>query len=338
MSRIETTSPLASATPAGGVQHAWICARSRSSSLCDRAIAVPDAAPSEAVWLMVGPVAASRRGSRLSSSASILLASKRGCGGGGFFGGTGVSTFFGGSGFFDSSRLIRSATASGFGSSAFSRFSGFASGGGGGGAFSAEAVVISGLSETFGVGSFTCFGSPTLSTTGRGVAAFGAFCAPAIICENSVAEIMSTGSDSAGAAENGLAANDTTHHASSATCPTADMVTPVFIARASGSLLDLRHQRDAAEARLGDSTHDAHHCTVIHLAVATHVDAFLEAAAPFGHGLELRHQLLDLDFAVLQEDLALHVDRKGQRLLVLVETFRLGLRKVDRHADREQRR
>ena len=73
-----------------------------------------------------------------------------------------------------------------------STVSGFVSGlGAGGGA--ASLGMISGLSDSFGIGSFTggdC--SPTLSTIGFGAGACGAVLMPAMICESSESEIMST--------------------------------------------------------------------------------------------------------------------------------------------------
>src|SRR5204863_9776745 len=87
----------------------------------------------------------------------------------------------------------------------------------------------------------------------------------------------------------------------------------------SGALLDLRHQRDTAEARRRETSHHAHHCTVIHLPVATHIDALILAAALARHGLQLGHQPVALDLGILQPDLALGVYRYRHLHLVLVE-------------------
>src|SRR3984893_13648330 len=85
--------------------------------------------------------------------------------------------------------------------------------------------------------------------------------------------------------------------------------------------------------------HHPHHRTVIYFLIATHINAFLEAAAAgIGDSLELRHQLVDLDLAILQKDLPLNVHRDGERLAILVERLGLALRQVERHADGEQRR
>src|SRR5262249_13410602 len=74
---------------------------------------------------------------------------------------------------------------------------------------------------------------------------------------------------------------------------------------------------------------------VIDLAVAAHIDALFITAACRGHGGELCDEGADRYFAVLQEDLALGVDRHGQGLAILVEALRLSLRPIDRHADPE---
>src|SRR6185436_18668659 len=110
--------------------------------------------------------------------------------------------------------------------------------------------------------------------------------------------MMSTGKDSGGVELSGLAAIETSPHASTAACPIADMVQPAFMR--SGALLDLRHQRDAAEACRREPPHHAHHCTVIDLPVATHIDALVVAAARLRDRLEFRDQFVDLDLGVLQ--------------------------------------
>ena len=104
---------------------------------------------------------------------------------------------------------------------------GLGSGGLGAGAFSAVAT-ISGFSTIFGAGSFMGFtSSATLSTIGLGASALGAVFDPAMICENSASEIMSTATDSAAA--KGFEANVTSPHTSSARWPTADIVRPALI-------------------------------------------------------------------------------------------------------------
>src|ERR1041385_3125119 len=286
----------------------------------------------------------------------MRLASNFGCGfgGSGFFCGSGVSAFCCvlGSGFwvsFFSASAIGSSFCSGslakacfgsdfcvdvgFGGSGF-----FCSTCGFGGSAVSEVATISGfLSTTLAFASSIGFASAIFSTSGFGVSAFGAVLMPLVICEKSVAEMMSTGSESGGVALSGLAAIEISPHASSAACPTADMVHPAFIP--SGALLDLRHQCDAPVAGRREPSHHAHHCTVIDLLVATHIDAFVVAgAAGGGNRLQLRHQVVDLDLGILQVDLALGVHRYRERLLVLIERLGLRLRQVARHTHRQQRR
>src|SRR5215212_8341068 len=110
---------------------------------------------------------------------------------------------------------------------------------------------------------------------------------PLVICVKSAAEMMSVEMKSGGGALKGLVANEMRPHASTAPCRAADMVHPAFMR--SGALLDLRYQRDTAEAGRRQPPHHAHHCTVIDLLVATHVDALVVAAARLGNGLQLRH-------------------------------------------------
>src|SRR5262249_24921140 len=64
----------------------------------------------------------------------------------------------------------------------------------------------------------------------------------------------------------------------------------------------------------------------------------LDPAARFRDRLHFRDQIVGRDFAILQENLAFVVDGNGQRFFVLVETFSLTLRQIDRHAHRQQRR
>src|SRR6478752_179496 len=250
----------------------------------------------------------------------MRLASNFGCGfgGSGFFCGSDVSAFCWvlGSGFlmsFFSASAIGSTFGSGsfakacFGSAFAAGVGGFGSGflcsgsGFGGSTLSAVATISGFLSTTLAFASSIGFASATFSTSGFGVSAFGAVLMPFVICEKSVAEMMSTGSDSGGVALSGLAAIEISPHASNAACPAADMVHPAFIP--SGALLDLRHQRDAAIARRREPSHHAHHCTVIDLPVATDINALVIAAARGGNRLQLRHQLVDLDLGILQIDL-----------------------------------
>src|SRR6266566_2900375 len=181
-----------------------------------------------------------------------------------------------------------------------------------------DAVTSSGLSTTLAAGSAGVFFSAIFSTSGFGVSALGALRAPARNCENSVEEMRSTGIDSVGGVLSAFGANDTNAHSSTAACALADMVSPVFMAIGAGSrpLLDLRHQRNAVEAGRGEPPHDPHHGTVIHFAIPAHVDALVRSAASLGDRFELCNEILDLDLGILQEHLALAVDRHRQRLAV----------------------
>src|SRR6266566_10033804 len=127
-----------------------------------------------------------------------------------------------------------------------------------------DAVMSCGLSTTLAAGLSGVFFSAIFSTSGFGVSALGALRAPARNCENSVEETRSTGIDSVGGALSAFGANDTNAHSSTAAWALADMVSPVFMAVGigSGSLLDLRHQRNTVEAGRGEPPHDPHHGTV----------------------------------------------------------------------------
>src|SRR5262249_39386417 len=154
--------------------------------------------------------------SRLSASAIAL-----GLNSGSFFG---SGSFLGGSGFLTSSCWSASAIGSGFGSGSLRSFglgSLFASGGAGvgfvgagfdgtgfcstaGAGGSAEAVTISGLFATLVAGFSTGFASPILSTLGFWIAVLAPCWLPATICEKSLTEMMSTGSESTGGVCNGV--------------------------------------------------------------------------------------------------------------------------------------
>src|ERR1700676_5173782 len=83
------------------------------------------------------------------------------------------------------------------------------------------------------------------------------------------------------------------------------MVRPVLIPSIDPSrpLLDLRHQRHPVEPGPRNAPHHLHHCTVIDLTVATHIDTLVKtAAARLGNGLELGDQYIKPDLAGLKED------------------------------------
>src|SRR5262249_33282344 len=246
---------------------------------------LPVSAPSDAVEFSVAPAIDWRCGSRLSSSASLFsiwLNSSFGCG------------FLGlGSGFF-CSFLSASAIGSLFCSV------GFALGSGGVGV-ALVSVLISGLSTTFGAGSLVFCGSPILSTIGFGVSAFGAVREPAVMCEKSLRDTTSTITASSGIAGGGLKENHSKVEPRIRACPTVDIVAP---SRTLRTLLHLGDQRDPMEARRRQAAHHAHHCAVVHLAIAAYINALVEtAAACLGNGLQLDDEVVDTNLVVLQVDL-----------------------------------
>src|SRR5690348_13783692 len=343
----------ASSAPIGGVQHCLMRSRSASISLCDNCAASPLARPSVALGLRSLPVAAWRCGSRWSSSAAILSGLNSGGFLTGFFGGIGFGSAFASLSFLSSSFLISLAIASGFFSSGFgsgflssalaSCFSGFfGSGGFGGSGGFCDAALTSCFSVIFGLmSSISGLGSAFFSTSGFGFSTgLGASLAPLVICEKSFSEIMSTGSASGGVASSALPDSDRVAHSSTATWSPAEIAVAFRITAllARSALLEFRHQRDAMEAGAGEPPHHTHHRAVVDLLVATHVDACFGAAPRLRDRLELRHKLVDIDLRILEEHLPLLVDRDGERFLVLVEALGLGLRQIDRHADRQERR
>src|SRR5262249_19005771 len=148
----------ASSTPSGMIQHDSIRARNASISFAESVAAAPPGNPRDGVALISWPVMLWRRGSRLSSSAAVLMGSNLGVG----FGGGGVLTggvsagCFGGSGLggsvFFGSFFFRasSASAAGSGSAFFSGGVGFGSTCLGGGGASAAAAISCFFSTTLG--------------------------------------------------------------------------------------------------------------------------------------------------------------------------------------------
>ena len=103
-------------------------------------------------------------------------------------------------------------------------------GAGGAGGFSAAALISRVL--TLAVVSSTGLGGATCSTNGfgcTGFSGFGASRVPAVSCDSSVAEMMSTGIDVTGLVSVGCEANATKLHARMPACPIHDMMTLVRI-------------------------------------------------------------------------------------------------------------
>src|SRR6478672_9761467 len=99
------------------------------------------------------------------------------------------------------------------------------------------------------------------------------------------------------------------------------------------ALLKLGDQGYTMKPGRRQPSHHFHHGPVIHLLVAAHVNTGLGAATRLGYGLHLGDQIVDGNLAILQENLALLVDRDGERFLVLLKILGLALWQVDRHAD-----
>src|ERR1035438_9825384 len=147
--------------------------------------------------------------------------------------------------------------------------------------------------------------------------------------------MMSTGIDSGGGASSERAEKETSPHPITRTWSATDAMSVLSTFTFGLSLIHFRHQRHAPEAGLRKPSHHLHHGTVIDLLVAPDKNALVQPAAGFRDRLQFRHQIVDRDLGVVEEDLALHVDRKRQRVLVLIEALGLGLRQVERHADRQ---
>src|ERR1700730_2746413 len=150
--------------------------------------------------------------------------------------------------------------------------------------------------------------------------------------------MISTGIDSGGRASSEHDEKDTSPHPITRTWSATDAISVLSTFTFRLSLIHFRHQRHTPEAGLRQPPHHFHHRTVVDLLVAADEDALVEPAAGFGNRLQFRHHLVDADLGVVEEDLAFHVDRQGQRILVLVEALGLGLRQIERHAHRQQRR
>src|SRR6185369_7136794 len=152
--------------------------------------------------------------------------------------------------------------------------------------------------------------------------------------------MMSTGSDSSGATK-ALLLKVTRPHPSTRTWRAIDAtsVLSTFTFTGLGPLIRFGDERQLLESGAGQQAHDPGYRAVIRLLVGAQIDALLEPAARIRDRLQLRHQLVDRDLGVVDEDLALDVDRHLKRLLVVVfEALGLGLRQVERHTDRQHRR
>ena len=215
------------------------------------------------------------------------MGSNCGCCCTGFFGGVGVfASVFLGSGFLASSFFNASAIKSRCGSGGF--FSTFAGGlGSGTGAGVSVEDLISFVSTTFAVGSSVGLRSATFSAKGCGFSVLAPFLAPRVICENSLAEMMSTGKDSSGTDSNALLENDTSPHPITRTCRAIDAasVLSTFSFTRLGSLLHFGHQGQPLEAGARQLPHHLRHRSVIGLLVRPHIYTLVHSAAGLGNGL-----------------------------------------------------
>src|SRR5258707_8186230 len=150
--------------------------------------------------------------------------------------------------------------------------------------------------------------------------------------------MMSTGIDSGGGASSDRAEKDISPHPITRTWSATDATSVLSTFTFRLSLIHFRHQRDAPKAGLRKPSHHLHHGTVVDLLVAPNKNTLVQPASRIGDRLQLRHQIVEGDFIVIEKDLTFEVDRKRQRILVLIEALGLGLRQVERHAHRQQRR
>src|SRR5947207_2584471 len=146
--------------------------------------------------------------------------------------------------------------------------------------------------------------------------------------------MISTGMDSGGAASSERAENETSPHPITRRWSATDAMIVLSTFTFRLPLIHFRHQCYAPEAGLRKPSHHLHHGTVVDFLVAPDENALVQAAARLRDRLQLRHQIVQTDCGVVEEDLAFQIDRKRQWILVLIEALGLGLRQIERHADR----
>ena len=277
-----------SCAPTGGFQHSRETRAQRVDlALRQRGGAAVRLAERRASWLSVSPAAACRCGSRLSSSAAILVGSNFGCG----FGGSASSALaFGAASSASSSPLPSSGprrsdrpSAPASSSSAWPRRA------------SASARLLGGRRRRLGLGRVDLLlrrrpwrsdrrpasASPIFSTSGFGVSLPSARSScPWSSRRTRLSEMMSTGSASVRLGlERPGGERDQPPQQQGCVHDRRYGQTGLHLRQLHGALLDLRDQRDPAEAGGGEPSHHPHHCTVIHGLVAAHIDALVDAAA-----------------------------------------------------------
>src|SRR5512139_1628926 len=102
------------------------------------------------------------------------------------------------------------------------------------------------------------------------------------------------------------------------------------------ALLEFGDQGYTMKAGRRQPTHHFHHGAIVHFLVPADIDPGFGAAARLRHRLHLGDQIVYGNLGILQENLALVVDRQGERFLVLIEALGLALRQIDWNPDREQ--
>src|SRR5665647_3285193 len=127
--------------------------------------------------------------------------------------------------------------------------------------------------------------------------------------------MISTASDSGGASSE-RAEKETSPHPITRTWSATDAMSVLSTFTFRLSLIHFRHQRHAPKAGLRQPSHHLHHGTVVDFLVAPDKDSFVEPAAGVRDRLQLRHQVLDPDLGVVEEDLAFQIDRQRQRCLL----------------------
>src|SRR6266478_204708 len=122
--------------------------------------------------------------------------------------------------------------------------------------------------------------------------------------------MISTGIDSGGGASSDRAEKDSSPHPITRTWSATDATSVLSTFTLPLSLIHFRYQRHAPETSGGKPPHHLHHGTVIDLLVAADKDPFIQPAPRVGDRLQFRHQLVELDLGVVEENLAFQVDRK----------------------------
>src|SRR6202035_3464084 len=115
--------------------------------------------------------------------------------------------------------------------------------------------------------------------------------------------MISTGIDSGGGASSERAENDTSPHPITRTWSATDAISVLSTFTFRLSLIHFRHQRHAPEAGSRKPSHHLHHRTVVDLLVAPNKNALIQPAPRLGDRLQFRHQIVEADLGVVEEDL-----------------------------------